>query len=129
MSFVRSRARNRDREHVEAVEEILAEGVVGDGGLEVAIGRRDDADVDLHRLVAAEPLDGALLNHPQQLDLNLERQVADLVEEDRRSVGGLEPADLARQRPGEGATLAAERSLSMRAVGIAAQLTRIIVRR
>ena len=36
------------------------------------------------------------------------RQVADLVEEDRRVVGQLEPADLPRQRAGERALLAAE---------------------
>ena len=49
-----------------------------------------------------------LLEHAQQLDLHVERQVADLVEEDRRVVGELEPADLPRQRAGERALLAAE---------------------
>ena len=57
---------------------------------------------------AAEPLDLPFLEHAQQLDLHVERQVADLVEEDRRVVGELEAADLARQRSGEGAALAAE---------------------
>ena len=57
---------------------------------------------------AAEPLDLPLLEHAQQLDLDVRRQLADLVEKDRRAIGQLEAADLPRERAGEGAFLAAE---------------------
>ena len=59
-------------------------------------------------LRAAQALDDALLQHAQQLDLHLQRQFADLVEEQRRLIGGFEAADLPRQRAGVGAALAAE---------------------
>jgi hypothetical protein len=36
---------------------------------------------------APEALDLALLQHPQQLDLDLYRKVANFVDEDRRAVG------------------------------------------
>ena len=44
-----------------------------------------------------EALDLPLLQHAQQLHLDVERQVANLVEEDRRVVGQLEAAHLTRR--------------------------------
>ena len=41
--------RHDDREHVEAIEQILAKRLVADRVLEVAVRGRDDADVDLDR--------------------------------------------------------------------------------
>ena len=57
---------------------------------------------------AAEPLDLPFLEHPQQLGLQLQRQLADLVEEDGPAVGQLEAAGLRGERAGERAALAAE---------------------
>ena len=59
-------------------------------------------------LRAAQPLDLPLFEDAKQLDLHVERQVADLVEEDRRLVGQLEASDLPRQRAGERALFPAE---------------------
>ena len=84
--------RQVDREDVEPVVEVLAELALRDQRLEVAVGGRDDADVDLDRLGAADALELALLQHAQQLDLHLQRQVADLVEEQGAAVGELEAA-------------------------------------
>ena len=50
----------------------------------------------------------ALLQHAQQLGLQLERQLADFVEEDGAVVGQLEPANLRAVGAGVGALLAAE---------------------
>ena len=72
------------------------------------VGRGDQADVDPDRLGAADAHELALLEHAQQLDLHLERQLADLVEEQRAAVGQLELADLARVRAGERPPLVAE---------------------
>ena len=49
-----------------------------------------------------------LLQHAQQLDLELERHVADLVEEDGAAVGQLELAEPPVLGVGEGALLVAE---------------------
>ena len=59
-------------------------------------------------LRGAEPLELAGLQHAQQLGLHLERQLADLVEEDRAPVRQLEAAGRAGDRAGEGALLVAE---------------------
>ena len=48
--------------------------------------------------LAAEPLDLALLQDAQQLDLHVARDLADLVEEQRAAVRGLEAA-VARRAP------------------------------
>src|SRR4029078_3005184 len=68
----------------------------------------DQADVDLDGLEAADALELALLDRAQELDLHLDRDLADLVEEQRAAVGELEPAGLARRRAGERALLVAE---------------------
>ena len=46
--------RQRDRDDVEPVEQVLAELAVRDRLLQVAVGRGDDPDVDLDRLGAAD---------------------------------------------------------------------------
>ena len=66
------------------------------------------AHVDAERLLAAHPLEGLLLQRAQHLGLGLEAHVADLVEEQRAAVGGLELAAAARHGAGEGAALVAE---------------------
>ena len=77
---------------VEAVEQVLAEGAAGDELLQVAVGRGDQAHVDADGLDAADPLELALLQRAQQLDLHLDGDLADLVEEERAAVGELEAA-------------------------------------
>ena len=98
----------RDRDHVEPVEEVLAEAALAHLLLEVAVGGRHDPHVDRHRLGAADAQDLPLLQDAQQLHLQVALEVADLVEEQRRAARLLEEADLARVGPGEGALLVAE---------------------
>src|SRR6185503_20274786 len=50
----------------------------------------------------------ALLDHAQELRLDRRRQLADLVEEDRAAVGGLDQAELLGRGSGERALLVAE---------------------
>ena len=59
-------------------------------------------------LRAPQAFDHALLEHAEQLDLDFQRQITDLVEEERGLVGGFEPADLPRERARIRALLAAE---------------------
>ncbi len=100
--------RHVDREHGEAVEEIGPEAPLGDGGAQVAVGGGDHAHVDAVRLVRAHALDLALLQRAQQHRLQLQRQVADLVEEERAAVGDLELAGAVARGAGEGAGDVAE---------------------
>ena len=109
MSSTRSRSGGHtNRKHVEPVVQVLAERAGDHRLFEVPVRRGDDARIDGDDLRAAEPLESPLLENAQQLDLHFRRQIADLIEEDRRVIGDLESSNLARQRPGERAFLAAE---------------------
>ena len=70
--------------------------------------RRDDAHVAANGPIAADPLETALLQHAQQLDLHLQRHVADLIEEQRAALGEFEASEAGRQRAGEGALFVTE---------------------
>ncbi|SVJ77443.1 Uncharacterized protein conserved in bacteria [Klebsiella pneumoniae] len=72
------------------------------------MGRRQHPHVHLDRPATADPLDLLFLEKAQQVGLQLQRQVADLVEEQGAAVGRLDPPDLALVRAGEGALLVAE---------------------
>ena len=50
---------------------IVAEAFFTDGAFEIAIGRGDDAHIDADRLAPADPVEFALLEHAQQLGLQL----------------------------------------------------------
>ena len=100
--------RDDDRKHRQAVVEILAERLRLDHRRQIAVRGRDDPDLDVHRPLAADPDDLAVLDHAQQPDLGGERQLADFVEEQRAAVRLLEPALAARGRAGEGALLVPE---------------------
>ena len=100
--------RHVDRQRVQAVEEIAPELALLDRLVEVLVRGGDDAHVHLHRVRRAHAIDFAGLDGAQQLGLGLEREVADLVEEQRALVGALEPAALLLHRAGEGPLLVTE---------------------
>ena len=52
-----AQGRQEDREHVQAVEEILAEFPLRHRGFEIPVRRRHEADVHRDRMSAAEPLE------------------------------------------------------------------------
>ena len=87
--------RQPDGDDVDAEVEVLAEAPRLDLVLELAVGRRDHAHVDLDRLGAADAADLALLQDAQQLRLHLAGDVADLVEEDGAALRLFEDAALA----------------------------------
>ena len=108
VAVARGEARDADDDLGEAVEQILAETTGGDHLVEVLVRRADDADVDGDRLAPADPLDDALLEEAQQLDLEGEGDVADLVEEQRPALGELDLALGRLDRAGVRALLIAE---------------------
>src|SRR5260370_277702 len=100
--------RDLDREDVQAVVEVVAEPLLLDHLDEVAVRRGDQADVDLDRPGAAEALERLLLEDLEELRLELERDLAYLVEEERAAVRHLEAPELLRDGAGERAAFVAE---------------------
>jgi hypothetical protein len=101
--------RDVDGENVEAIVEIAAEGALGDEPRKIAIGGGDDANVHALRAVAAEALEFLLLENAEELGLELERNVADFVEENGAAIGEFEAADFLVDGTGEGAAFVAEK--------------------
>ena len=102
--------RQRDRNHVQPVVEVLAERPFLHQLAQVGVGRGDDAGVELDRPRLADALDLALLQRPQQLRLQRQRHQADFIDEERAAMRQLEAADACRHGAGE------------RALGVAEQL-------
>ena len=100
--------RHPDGEHVHAVVEVLAELPVAHQLDHVAVGGRDQAEIDLQRFLRSDRIDLAVLQRAQQLHLRVERQLADLVEEQRAAVRFLELADALVDGAGERALLVPE---------------------
>ena len=93
-----AQGRQRRHEHGEAEVEVGAEAARVDLGLEVAVGGGDDAHVDGQAARRADALHLAALEHAQELRLQLEGELADLVEEDGAAGGGFEGARAPRGR-------------------------------
>ena len=100
--------RNRDRKHRQAEIEILAELPRRDLRAQVAVGRGDDAHVHLQQRGAADALEALFFERAEDLRLQVQRQIADFVEEQGAAVRQLEFSGLARAGAGERAFLVAE---------------------
>src|SRR5829696_2970356 len=100
--------RQGHREDVEAVVEVLAEATLFDEVEEALVGGRDQADVDAHGFLAADRIDLTLLDGAQELDLRIERQLADLVEKESAAARLDEFAEMPLGGPREGALLVPE---------------------
>ena len=101
-------ARNVDADDVQAVEQVFAELAGLHQGFQVLVRGGNDAHVDPHRRVAADPVELAIGQHAQQAGLGVGRHVADLVEKQGAAVGLLEAAAALVGRTGESAFLVAE---------------------
>ena len=96
--------RHRQVNDVEAIEQVLAKRALGDHVAQVAVGRRDDADVDAaDDAVGADLLQFAGFQKPEQQALHAQGHLADFVEEHRAPVGELELAELVAVGAGEAA--------------------------
>jgi hypothetical protein len=102
-----AKRRDRQRYHVEAIEEILAEPPVVHQFRKARIGRGNDADV--HLLWAfSERLDLAAFEEAQQLRLQIGTELADLVDEQRAALGFANQPTRVGDGAGEGAAPIAE---------------------
>ena len=97
-----------DREDIETEVEVLAEAPARHLGAQVAIGGGHHPHVDRTGARLADPLEGALLQHAQQLALQVQGNLADFVEEQCAAIGELEPADTVAECAREAALGVAE---------------------
>ena len=100
--------RRHDREHFQAVIEIAAEKFIPHHLGQIAVGCRQQTDVDGDGAGAAQSLEGLFLQSPEQLGLQFQGNVAHLVQKQSPAVRQLKPADLLRQSAGESASLVTE---------------------
>ena len=115
--------RNGDRKHVQAVIEVGAESLLFHHTAQVLIRRGDDPHVGVQGMAAAQALELLFLEDPEKLRLQFQWKIADLVQEKRAPVGGLEPSDGLRHSAGECAPFATEELALQQGFGIAAQLS------
>ena len=94
--------------HIQAIIKVGAKLAVRDLLREVGIGRGHQANIHMDGARAAQPFEFVLLQNPQELGLQFERNIADLVKKQRASMGQLEAADALRNGAGEGALFMAE---------------------
>ena len=95
-------------DHVEPVVEVLTELAAGQRDLQVSIGGRNHAGVDLNQPVPPHPGEAQVLQDVQELGLERGRDLGDLIEVDRAVVRVLELPQPAPVGTGEGAPLVAE---------------------
>ena len=95
--------RHRNLNRVQTEEEILPEAARVDLRVEVGVCGGDDPDVGPPRAGTAHPLELAGLEHAQQLGLEVQRDVGDLIQEQRPAFGQFEAADAVALGVGEGA--------------------------
>src|ERR1700751_4570136 len=89
-----SKWRKVDGKDVEAIIQIHSELLLGDQEGKVLIGRCHDADVDAPSISTAQPFELLFLQNSQQLRLQLQRNVADFIQDQRTAVRRLEAAQL-----------------------------------
>ena len=90
--------RQRHRDDVQAIQQIVAEPAVAHRRLEVAVARRHEPHRDVDLLRAADAEEAAMLERARQLGLQLRAQHADFVDEQRAVRRELDQPRLARDR-------------------------------
>ena len=100
--------RNDDGKYGQAIPEVLAELARGNHGRQVAVGGGHDPHVDADRPLAADAVEPAVLQDPQQADLGGQRQLGQFVQQQGAAVGPFEPALPSLDRAGERALLVPE---------------------
>ena len=100
--------RHVNRKHMEPMVEVFTKRPRGDRRHEVAVGRGDHADIERPRRGRAHRRDLPILQRPQELHLQVERRLADLVEEQRAAICHGEQAETIGGGAGEGAADVAE---------------------
>ncbi len=96
------------RNRAEPVVEVLPKQPLTDHRLEIAVGRGDQADVDLDLGSRADAAERRRVEDAEQLDLRRQADLADFVEKDRAAVRDFEQARFGAVGAGKGAPLVSE---------------------
>jgi hypothetical protein len=100
--------RHAERDYVEAVIEVFAEGAGADFGIQVAVGGSDDANIQWQSADTAHAFELTLLQNAQQFGLEVRRELADFVQKDGAAFGRFELALFLCDGAGERALFVAE---------------------
>src|SRR5713101_6389557 len=95
--------------HVEPIVQVLPEGLIADGLLEIDVRRGNDPHVNADSPVSADPLDLALLEHAQELGLEFRLEGGNLVQKESATVGQLKLSQPPLMRTREGTPLVTEK--------------------
>ena len=106
--FPLAQRRDSDGKYVESIVKVLPKPAIADLFFKVSIGRRHDPHIDFDGMGRAEALKLVMLNHPEQLCLDIQRQFPDLVKAKGGTIGDLKPTDLPGIGPGKCPLLPAE---------------------
>ena len=100
--------RQLDRKVGQAVVKVRTQYVAGHRIGRIAIGRRDDAHINRHVVLAAEAGDHAVFQRTQQVDLQLRGHLGDFVEEQGAALGAFEVPGVRLRCAREGAAFMTE---------------------
>ena len=93
--------RQLQRDDVQPIKQIFTKGALSTHLIEIAMGGRNDAHINIDRLRRADRSHRTVLQHAQQFGLERERHVANLIEKQAAAVGRLKQALLRCGCPGE----------------------------
>ena len=88
--------RQAKRDHIQTEVQVPAKGSLLHFGCEIAVRRRDDAEVRFSQLRGTDGTKLLLLQNAQKLRLKVQRQLSDLIEECGAAVRHLDEADFCR---------------------------------
>jgi hypothetical protein len=100
--------RDGDRKYIEPVEQIRPEAALLDHLFQILICGGDEPNVNANGSAAAKPLVFLLLQNPQELRLQVQRELTYLIQKQRPAMCLLKPAVGSANRAGECSTLVAE---------------------
>ncbi len=89
--------RHRKRDHVQAIEEVLAEVPLGNFIFEIVIGSSNHARVDRDCVIASDRGEAPFVERAQDLRLRLQAHVPDFIEKQRSIMSLFELANLCRR--------------------------------
>lgn len=92
---------NRQFDDTQAEVQIGAEVTFFDGCFEVAVGRRDDADIDANGFAATDAFEHLAFKHAEEFGLDLQAHFAEFIQHQRTAVRKFEFAKLAFGGSGE----------------------------
>src|ERR1700745_3820073 len=108
IAWPRAKWRDLNWEDVQPIKQVFSKLPVADHCRDIAVSRSDDAHIYVNGLRAAQALELLFLKGAKQFGLQLEADIADLVQEQRAVIGQFEAALLLHQCPGKGAPFVSE---------------------